>query len=79
MADPDIVILGAGPPGCRSAANWPGAASLFACFETGPNTRGVCGVACPCSMKLVSPWKANWLPGGRGNEFSAHAEVSRTE
>jgi putative flavoprotein involved in K+ transport len=33
----------------------------------------------PAGLRLVSPWRANWLPGTRSDLFPRHREISRTE
>ena len=74
----DVLILGAGPAGLAVGGELKRRGVSFLIVERGE------GVAhswqhMPARMKLVSPWKANWLPGARADALPANAEISRAD
>jgi cation diffusion facilitator CzcD-associated flavoprotein CzcO len=78
MEGSDILILGAGPAGLSLGSELTRRGVSFQILERGQRA-GESWRRMPARMKLVSPWKANWLPGGPSAEFSAHAEISRAD
>ncbi len=74
----DVLILGAGPAGLVLGRELKQHGVPFLILERGA-TVAHSWQTMPAHMKLLSPWKANRLPGGRADEFAANAETSRAE
>lgn len=77
-ATPDALIIGAGPAGLALAFELKrrGIESLL--LERGPAVAHS-WANMPTHLKLVSPWKANWLPGFDSRLFPPNHEMPRTE
>src|ERR1051325_737772 len=74
----DILILGAGPAGLALGHELRQRGLSFLILERGA-TVGESWRRMPSHLKLVSPWKANCLPGTRPGLLSLHRENSREE
>jgi putative flavoprotein involved in K+ transport len=72
----DVLILGGGPAGLALGRELKRCGVRFLILERGL-TVGHSWQGMPTHMKLLSPWKANWLPGGRKERFGCHEEISR--
>lgn len=77
-ATPDALIIGAGPAGLALAFELKrrGVESLL--LESGPAVAHS-WANMPTRLKLVSPWKANCLPGSDSRCFSPNHEMTRAE
>lgn len=73
-----MLIIGAGPAGLTLAFELKrrGVESLL--LERGP-TVAHSWEQMPVRLKLVSPWKANWLPGADRRRFPPNHELTRNE
>lgn len=73
-----MLIIGAGPAGLTLAFELKrrGVESLL--LERGPSVAHS-WAQMPARLKLVSPWKANWLPGADTRRFPPNHELSRNE
>ena len=74
----DILVIGGGPAGLSMGHELKRLGISFAVLERGP-TAGESWRQMPTNLKLVSPWKANHLPGSRPKLFPRHHEISRRE
>lgn len=72
----DILILGGGPAGLSLGRELKQRGVRFLILEQGP-TVGHSWERMPTHMNLLSPWKANWLPGGKTECFGCNQEISR--
>src|SRR5262245_45265253 len=75
---PDILVLGGGPAGLSLGHELKRRGLSFLILERGA-TVGESWRRMPSNLKLVSPWKANCLPGTRPSLRSLHHEISREE
>jgi len=84
MADPlsasqaDVLIVGGGPAGLALGFELKRRNVSFLILERGV-TVGESWRRMPASLKLVSPWKANRLPGTKTNLFPRHHQMTRSE
>ena len=74
----EVLILGAGPAGLALGRELKQRGVSFLILERG-QTVAHSWQSMPMHLKLLSPWKANWLPGARADEFPANHETSRAE
>jgi putative flavoprotein involved in K+ transport len=74
----DILIVGGGPAGLSLGFELKRRGLSFVILEKG-GTVGEAWRNMPRSLKLVSPWKCNSLPGTAKSLFPSHHEVSRKE
>lgn len=74
----DILILGAGAAGLALGHELKQRGLHFLILEAGA-AAGESWRRMPTHLKLVSPWKANFLPGTRPNLWPRHHEMSRKE
>src|SRR5688572_419220 len=74
----DILIIGAGPSGLALGYELKQRGLPFLILEAGV-AAGESWRRMPTRLKLVSPWKANFLPGTRSNLWPRHYEMSREE
>lgn len=74
----DILILGAGAAGLALGYELKQRGLSFLILEQGA-AAGESWRRMPTHLKLVSPWKANFLPGTRPNLWPRHYEMSRDE
>lgn len=77
-ATPGVLILGAGPAGLALAFELKRRGVDTLLLERGAAV-GHSWAQMPTSLKLVSPWKANWLPGSDPHSHPANHELSRDE
>ena len=73
-----VLILGAGPAGLALAFELKQRAVGCLLLERGP-TAADSWRRMPAHMKLVSPWKANWLPGADPRRFPSDCAMSAAE
>lgn len=73
-----ILVLGAGPAGLALGAELLKRGAPFLIVEQGLEV-GHSWQRMPSRLKLVSPWKANWLRPGDASRFPAHHETTRDE
>ncbi len=73
-----ILVLGAGPAGLALGAELQQRGAPFLIVEQGPEV-GHSWRRMPSRLKLVSPWKANWLLPEDASRFTAHHETTRDE
>src|SRR5437867_4246418 len=73
-----VLILGAGPAGLTLAFELKQRAVDCLLLEKAP-TVADSWMRMPSHLKLVSPWKANWLPGADPRRFAANCAVSAAE
>jgi cation diffusion facilitator CzcD-associated flavoprotein CzcO len=74
----DLLIVGAGPAGLALARELKRLNLSFRLVERGPNP-GESWRRMPEQLKLVSPWKANHLPGGPPRPWRPNREITRAE
>ena len=74
----DVLILGAGPAGLALGRELKQRGVSFLILERGA-TVAHSWQTMPTHLKLLSPWKANGLPGARADEFPANHEISRAD
>src|SRR5262245_8061715 len=74
----EILILGAGPAGLAVGYELQQRGLSCWLLERGPGV-GDPGRRMPETLKLVSPWKANALPGTAPAYRSRHYQISRAE
>ena len=73
-----ILVLGAGPAGLALGAELQERGVPFLIAEQGPDA-GDSWRRMPSRLKLLSPWKANWLRREDASRFPAHHETARDE
>ena len=73
-----ILVLGAGPAGLALGAELQQRGAPFLIVEQGPEV-GHSWQRMPSRLKLLSPWKANWLRPEDAARFPAHHETTRAE
>jgi putative flavoprotein involved in K+ transport len=73
-----ILVLGAGPAGLALGAELRQRGVPFLIVEQGPAV-GNSWRKMPSRLRLLSPWKANWLRPDDASRFSAHHETTRDE
>lgn len=73
-----VLILGAGPAGLTLAFELKQRAVDCLLLEKAP-TVADSWVRMPSHLKLVSPWKANWLPGADSRRFPPNCALSAAE
>lgn len=73
-----ILVLGAGPAGLALGAELQGRDVPFLLIEQG-QAAGHSWRRMASRLKLLSPWKANWLRPEDAGRFSAHHETTRDE
>jgi hypothetical protein len=74
----DVLVIGAGPAGLALGVELKRRSLSFRILER--SAVGSSWQNMPHNLKLISPWKANRLPGGtRKNPFPRHHQASRTE
>ncbi len=73
-----ILVLGAGPAGLALGAELQQRGVPFLHVEQGPEV-GHSWRRMPSRLKLLSPWKANWLRPEDASRFAAHHETTRDE
>jgi putative flavoprotein involved in K+ transport len=73
-----VLILGAGPAGLAVGCELKRRGVSFLILERG-ETVAHSWQQMPTGLKLVSPWKANRLPGSRATGIPANAEISRAD
>lgn len=73
-----IPVLGAGPAGLALSAELQRRSVPFLIVEQGPEA-GHSWRRMPTRLKLLSPWKANWLRREDTSQFPAHHETTRDE
>ena len=82
VADPasvlDVLVLGGGPAGLSVGRELKERGVNFLVLERGP-TVGESWRRMPANLKLVSPWKANVLPGSEPSRLPRNYEMSREE
>ena len=71
-------MLGAGPAGLALGAELQQRGAPFLIVEQGPEV-GHSWRRMPSRLKLLSPWKANWLRPEDASRFPAHHETTRDE
>jgi putative flavoprotein involved in K+ transport len=74
----DVLILGAGPAGLATAYELKRREIDYLVLEGGSNM-AQSWVDMPTHLKLVSPWKANHLPGSDARRFPANREITRAD
>lgn len=74
----DVIVLGAGPAGLSIGYELKRRGLRFLLIERGQAV-GESWRRMPASLKLVSPWRANYLPGTRPGLFSRHYKMTRQE
>lgn len=74
----DVIVLGAGPAGLSVGYELKRRGVKFLIIERG-QTAGDSWRRMPASLKLVSPWRANYLPGTRPGLFPRQHGLSRRE
>jgi putative flavoprotein involved in K+ transport len=74
----DVLIIGGGPAGLALGFELKRRNIPFLILEKGA-TVGHSWQRMPTRLKLVSPWKANCLPGTRKGLFPRHHEMTRAE
>ena len=72
------IVIGAGPAGLALGHELKRRGVSFCILERGAQA-GESWRLMPTQMKLVSPWKASWLPGFGADQWSANHEVTRAE
>lgn len=78
IAEVDVLVIGAGPAGLALGHELQRLGMTFVLVERGA-APGESWRQMPESLKLVSPWMTNSLPGAPAPEISRFAEVSRSE
>jgi putative flavoprotein involved in K+ transport len=73
-----VLILGAGPAGLTLAFELKRRAVDYLLLEKAP-TVADSWMRMPSHLKLVSPWKANWLPGADRRRFPPNHALSAAE
>src|SRR6266540_1770120 len=73
-----VLILGAGPAGLTLAFELKQRAVDCLLLEKASAVADS-WMQMPSHMKLVSPWKANWLPGGDPRRYPPNCELSAAE
>jgi putative flavoprotein involved in K+ transport len=73
-----VLIIGGGPAGLSLGFELKRRNIPFLILEKGATVADVWRQM-PTTLKLVSPWKANRLPGTRKNLFPRHHEITRAE
>lgn len=73
-----ILVLGAGPAGLALGAELQQRGVPFLIIEQGP-AAGHSWRRMPSQLKLLSPWKANWLRREDAARFAAHHETTRDD
>ena len=76
--DIDVIVIGAGPAGLALGWELKRRGVSFCILERGAQA-GESWRRMPTHLKLVSPWKASWLPGFGVRRWSANHEVTRAE
>ena len=74
----DVIVIGAGPAGLALGWELKRRRVPFCILERGKQV-GESWRLMPTHLKLVSPWKASWLPGFGTDWWSANHEVTRAE
>ena len=74
----NVLVIGGGPAGLALGFELKRRQVPFLILERGP-TVGESWRRMPTSLKLVSPWKANCLPGTKRNLFPRNHEMTRAE
>jgi putative flavoprotein involved in K+ transport len=74
----EVLIIGAGPAGLALGFELKRRHVPFLILERGA-TAGESWRRMPTALKLVSPWKANCLPGTKKNLFARNYQMSRAE
>jgi len=74
----DVLVLGAGPAGLALGYELKQRGVSFLILERGA-AAGHSWQQMPTGLKLVSPWKANRLPGAPPGELSPNAEIGAAE
>ena len=77
-ATPDALIIGAGPAGLALAFELKRRGVEFLLLESGPAVAHS-WANMPTRLRLVSPWKANCLPGSDRQCFPRNHEMTRAE
>ena len=78
LTTPAVLILGAGPAGLAMAVELKRRGVEAVLLERGPAVAHS-WTNMPTDLKLVSPWKANRLPGSNPRAFPANYEMTRAE
>jgi putative flavoprotein involved in K+ transport len=74
----NVLVIGAGPAGLALGYELKRRGISFLILERGA-TAGHCWQQMPTGLKLVSPWKANRLPGSRADEFPPNAAIGAAD
>ncbi len=72
-----VAVIGAGPAGLALGAELHRRQVDFIILEKG--SVGDSWSRMPNQLKLVSPWKTNWLTRGTAHRFAPHAQLTRAE